>query len=246
MAASYKPNVYRAQGATELTVSSGGMIAIEDGGILNIEAGGALQIGGSAFVTTGGNLSIGSLTSGDVTFPGKVTATSGLSASTGVFSSGAQFGGAVTFTSGFSATTGNFSGGVAVSSALTVANTLTLSSGFVQPYEQFATGASNPAAMAGFAVSEVWSSGSDSTAGRRYALAAPAAGVMKFIVCIASTATVPAYITTTGATALIDGSITGLIFSTGASNRQWVQLMGQNSTNWLLLAKSTDILTSTT
>ena len=54
----YSPKVYRQQGATEMVVSSGGLISVEDGGLLNIEAGGGLQIGGSAFVTTGGYVSL--------------------------------------------------------------------------------------------------------------------------------------------------------------------------------------------
>jgi len=272
--ATYSPKVYRQQGATELVVSSGGMIAVEDGGILNIEAGGALQIGGSAFITTGGNLAIGSLTSGNVTFPGKVTATSGIAASTAAITSGASFGGAVSFTSGITATTGNFSGGiavssagsfgaalsltsglqattgnfsggVAVSSALSVANTLTLSSGFVRPFEQFATGAANPSTMASHSISEVWSSAAGSTAGRTFNLPAPVAGVEKWLICIGSTATAPAIVKTTAAY-LIDNSITTILFTTGATNRQWWHLMGQNTTNWMTLDKSTDMLTSTT
>ncbi len=303
MAQNFKPAVYRTSGGDQQVIASSGRMLIEAGGELDFVTGSRLEIAGTPFITSGGNIALGSLTSGNInttgsviatsgitgssgtftghisassgTFTGGLALTSGISASTGGFSSGASFGAGVTFTSGiqattgnfsggaavssdfsvgahatftsgFAATTGNFSGGAAVSSALSVANTFTMTSGLVRPFQQFATGAANPATMNGYGVSEIWSSGSDSTAGRKFALAAPAAGVEKWIYCIASTLLAPAYVTTTGAAALIDGAIGSLIFSSGATNRQWAYLMGQNTTNWMLLARSTDILTSTT
>lgn len=136
MAASYKPLVYKTSG--------GDVMVVTTGGVLNF-TGGVLQIAGTAFITSGGGVNIASLTSGDVTYPGRVTATSGINASTGAITGNLSVGGNATMTSGLNATTGSFTGNVTgvnvtltsglnattgvFSSAVTVGHTLAVSSG---------------------------------------------------------------------------------------------------------------------
>jgi hypothetical protein len=94
--------------------------------------------------------------------------------------------------------------------------------------------------MAAYGVSEIWSSGSDSTAGRRFALGAPVAGFEKWVVGIKGEAAAPAIVSSTGAAASIGGNSIA-VFSTGATNKQWLFLLGANTTNWYVLGHSTDV-----
>ena len=305
--ATYQPKIYRAQGGVKFVVASGGEI--------DIEAGGKLSIGGTVFVTTGGNVVLGSLSSGNISSTGSITATSGIAGSSGTFTNGIaassgtltgalavggalslttgvqcttgnfsggvaissalgvgaalsltsglqgttgnfsggvqissalSVGAALSLTSGLQGTTGNFSGGVAISSAASVASTLTASAAFVRALEVMATAA--PPLLTAYGVSSVWSSAvAGSSEGHRWNLpASTAAGVEKWIICTVSTAGCPAYVSTTSGGSLIDGAIGGIIFTTGAVNRQWVHLMAENTTNWMILSRSTDFLTSVT
>lgn len=281
----YQTYVYRSSGGDQLDVDSSGRIKIGSGGEIDILSGGRLEIAGTAFVTSGGNLAIGSLTSGNITTTGSITLTSGLNASSGTFTNVVAVTSGITalnvsLTSGVTATTGNFSGGVALSSgisgttgnfssgfaiggnlavtsgvnattgqfsgAVTVGGSLTLSSAVVVAFEQPATGVANPYMLAGYGVSVVWSSGSDSTAGRRWNLPAPVAGRDLWVVCTKSTATAPAILSSTGSTGLFDKLNTLVIFSSGAVTPDWVHLLGENSTNWITLGRSTGVTVSAT
>ena len=186
--ADYSPKVYRQQGATEMVVSSGGLVSIEDGGLLNVEAGGGLQIGGAAFITTGGDVALGSFTTGAVSFPAAVTAVGALSMSSGIF--------------------------------LPI---LTASSGTV--------------VLPTYGVSVIYSSGTG-TGPASFTMAAAAAGQLKGIVAGNDcTSTAPAVVTFSNT--LINGRTT-VTFSTGKTNQQYIWLVAQNSTNWVVVGLSTN------
>lgn len=196
MAPNYKPATYRSSGGDQFEIESSGRVLVKSGGEIDFVSGSRLEIAGTPFITSGGNIALGSLTSGDVTFPGKVT----------------------------------------------VANTFTLSSGFIRPYETPATGVANPLLITGYGITQVWSSGAGSSAGRLFTLPAPVAGVEKWVVCIKSTSTGPTILSSTGGGANLIQRLYGQVyFSSGATNPQWIHLMGENTTNWMILSRSTDM-----
>jgi len=63
-------------------------------------------------------------------------------------------------------------------------------------------------------------------------------------VCTFSTSTAPATVLTTGSGTYIDGTNGTITFATGATNRQWINLLSENTTNWMTLSKSTDVTLS--
>ena len=82
------------------------------------------------------------------------------------------------------------------------------------------------------------------------AMGAPAAGIEKYIVCnevlkSSGVSTGAAIITSSGAGAAV-GANTSILFTTGATNNQWIHLLGQNTTNWVLIGRSTDVTLSAT
>ncbi len=98
------------------------------------------------------------------------------------------------------------------------------------------TAASSGATVIGTAgFTEIWSSGTDT--GHAWTVAvSTAVGQQKWIACLFSTSTAPAVVTVAGT--LINGAAT-ITFSTGAVNRQWVHLIAQNTTNWIVAGMST-------
>ncbi len=237
----YEPLVYKTSGGDQLTVSTGGVINI---------TGGTLKIAGTDFITSGGNVVIGSLTSGSITTTGSLTASSGVAGSSGTFTGGvaASTG---TFSGGIVASSGGFTNGLSMSSAgvtnQLAAGSIVMTSGLYFPVEHPATGVANPFTIAPGGLTEVWSSGSDSTAGRRFNLPAPVAGLEKWVVCVKSTSGAPAILSATGPSALIyPGGYSIGIFTSGAAEAEWVHLIGVGATTWYLVGCSTRITWSTT
>ncbi len=84
---------------------------------------------------------------------------------------------------------------------------------------------------------------SDPGAGNLEFTVAPAAGRVKYITCLDSTATLARVAVTTGTW---DGTNKNLIFSTGAANPQSVLAIGASTTRWYLIPLSTDYTLSNT
>jgi len=103
-----------------------------------------------------------------------------------------------------------------------------------------AAASSGSTGFASYGVTQIWSCAV--TTGHVFTMpAAAAAGTQKWITCNISTSTAPAVVTL--ADTLIAGSAT-LTFSTGATNTQWIHLFAQNTTNWFVVGKSTDVTIS--
>lgn len=241
----HQPYTYRTSGGDQIQVTTGG--------VLNF-ASGTLTIGANTLITSGGGVTLGSLTSGDVTMPGRLTLSSGINASTAAITSGASFGGGIsattggfsssvsiaanlTVTSGVNASTGQFSGAVTVVGAIT-------GSGGYREYVETAT-SSWSALTYNYGTSVVVGSSGGQVL---LAMPAPVAGVHKYITCIDGTAgaTGAAIITSSAAGATVGIGQTSILMTTGATVQQWIHLVGLNSTQWLVAGMSTDVTLSAT
>jgi hypothetical protein len=101
--------------------------------------------------------------------------------------------------------------------------------------------------LVNYGVSMILSTG---TSQHVYSLAAPVAGIRKYISCnnvnkSTGSSTGAAIVTSSGASAAF-GAYTSILFSTGSANTQFVSLVGQNSTNWIVTSYSTDVSFSAT
>ena len=103
-----------------------------------------------------------------------------------------------------------------------------------------AAASSGSTGFVSYGVTQIWSCAVST--GHVFTMpAASAAGVAKYITCNISTSTAPAVVTIAGT--LIGASNT-LSFSTGATNPQWIHLIAENTTNWFVIGKSTDVTIS--
>lgn len=247
MAATYKPLVYRTSGGDQMTVASGG--------VLELESGATLSLAGQAITSTGALTADSAVITGGIT-GSSIAVTNGITGSSATVTDGIAgssisvtngiSGSSATLTGGFAASSGVFStsatiGGtlsvanaLTMSSAASVASALTMSSAMIRPYQ---TASSGSTGIVNYSISEIWSCGTDT--GHVFTLAsAPVAGTEKWIFCLFSTSTAPAVVVSTAAQI---GGLQTASFATGASNPQWLFLVAQNTTNWMLLAKSTDV-----
>ena len=162
----------------------------------------------------------------------------------------------MTVTNGVAGSSGTFTNTVAVTSGITAQN-ITLTSGINASTGQFSsdvslqrgfyrfveTATSSWASIVSYGVSVIKST---ETAQHMYALGAPVVGLEKTIICNSVTvatgsSTGAAIVTSSGASAGL-GSNTSILFSTGnAQTPQWVKLLGQNTTNWLVMGYTTDV-----
>lgn len=239
----YQPGVYRTSGGDEQVIASSGRLYVE-AGTLQLSTAATLTLAGQT-VTTTGNIAG---TSG--IFTAGVTLSSTLSAVH------------VTLTSGIGCTTGNFSGGVTLSSTLTVqgataafsggvniSSGLTVQAGYIwaqSGYREFVeTATSSWSAITRYGDSRIKST--DATP-HVYSLPAPISGQHKYIVCFdcSGGTTSAAIVTSSGASAGVNGANTSILFTTGATVRQYVHLLGVNTTAWEVVAQSTDVSLSTT
>jgi hypothetical protein len=132
----------------------------------------------------------------------------------------------------------NTSGAVTLSGAVGVSGALTASDNFI--WSAVAAASSGSTGFASYGITQIWSSGT--ATGHVFTMpVAAAAGVMKYITCNSATSTAPAVVTLAGT--LIAGSNT-LTFSTGSAVPQWIQLAAQNTTNWFVIGKTTDVAIS--
>ncbi len=151
-------------------------------------------------------------------------------------------GGTLTLTGQTVSTTGGLVGDYISSTAGTVASLnakAVVSTGTVvglnYVLSNVVAASSGGAAIPVTGVSEIWSSGTNT--GHAWTMAASTAvGMQKWISCVSAEAAAPAVVTFTGT--LINNNAT-VTFTTGATNRQWVHLIAQNSTNWFVAGMST-------
>jgi len=267
--------VYREQGGNRFVVASSGSLDVESGGEIDIEAGGRLEVGGTPLITSGGLVDLSSAISKTTGMYSTGTVTADAFTSTGGTDGSGKFNsvtstgtgrfnavtstGTGTFNAVTSTGTGTFN---AVSSTGTVTAVAfvstgsaafastggTITGGQITAYAGFVEGSietlGSSAALLGYGISIVATT-SGGGANRMFTLAAPVAGRTKEIICIDTTAAT-LIITSSGAGAAIGGN-TSILISTGlSSDPEWVRLVGQNSTNWLLLGCSTDVTFSAT
>lgn len=217
-----------------MVVASSGRILVESGGTLQLASGATLTLTGQALTSTG------ALSANSVTSTGTGTFNAVTSTGTGTFNAVTSTG-TGTFNAVSSTGTGTFN---AVSSTGTGAfNAVTSTGAITGNYHvtsAIAAASSGSTGFVSYGVTQIWSCGTDT--GHVFTMpVAAAAGVEKWITCVISTSTAPAVVTIAGT--LIEGNTT-LTFSSGAVNTQWIHLMAQNTTNWFVLGKSTDITVS--
>lgn len=228
--ATYQVGVARTSGGDQLQVVSSGRIAIDAGGEIDVLAGGRLEIAGVPLISSGGLVDLSSaIGKAGVFSTGTGQFAAVTSTGTGTFNAVSSTG-TGTFNAVSSTGTGTFNG---LSSTGTVtANTLRVNAGYVDnAFEAITSGSTD---IRPYGISFV-----TAATALTMPLQAPVANQMKWISAISTAATL--LITSSSGGASIGGSTQISISSGTLATPAWVNLIGENSTNWRVLGFSTAV-----